>query len=81
MSDEHLAMLKVPAISTYTIETVIGRKGYTIELIATTERAAISRARGTMFHGLQDIDALTAEYIVTDVAPFDDVTVRNAVRP
>jgi hypothetical protein len=60
-----------PVILTYTIETVIGRHGYTIELIATSETRAISRARGTMFHKLRTLRAMEAEYIVTEVRPFD----------
>jgi hypothetical protein len=36
-----------------------------MELIATSERAAISRARGTAVHMYRDVRLLDAEYVVT----------------
>lgn len=57
-------------LSLYTLETEINGMGYTVELIASSERFAISRTRGTLFHSLKDWAAMEAEYVVTDVRPY-----------
>lgn len=40
-----------------------------VELIATSERAAISRTRGTAVHMYRDVRLLDAEYVVTRKKP------------
>lgn len=40
---------------------------FIVELIATSERAAISRARGTAYHLYRDIRLLAAHYQITGI--------------
>jgi hypothetical protein len=56
-------------LNTYTVEAIHpnGTKCYDIELIASTGRAAISIARGTMVHRDHDMDWLTGVFEITDI--------------
>lgn len=59
-------------IRRYLVTAKLGRKAFDVELIATSEAAAISRTRGTLFHSQRDAgwyDSTRARFDVIDIWP------------
>ena len=58
-------------IDTYTVLAVHPTNGqaFDVQLIASSERAAISRVRGTLTHRDQDLRWMRGEFTITDKQP------------
>lgn len=63
--------MTAPQLQRFTVLAVHPHNGtaYDVELVASSERYAISRTRGTLYHRDQDVAWLNGTFTVTNAVP------------